>query len=159
MPTMALISTVFVAALIQPNKNRLFSAVIFSFFTILHPLIFINQIGFVYYSSAALFNLLVIISLSKLVEKSDTALQLQIISLASIIINGAGFLMYSLRLSPAVYNYLFLVVYLSAVFVLLRKDREADGRGLGGCALFALCSNFFINVCSRTSDNKKRVRK
>jgi hypothetical protein len=120
-----------VAACFQPNAPRLFAALIFVAFALLHEWLLADATGLRYYSSAALFDLAIIVLTSGIRPLPKMVLHLHIVCMVSVLANFGGFwLWYSFHPS-IVYNLTFVAIYAWALFVLIKRtDRDVGGYAL-----------------------------
>ncbi|MCK5018039.1 MAG: hypothetical protein KAS32_13365 [Candidatus Peribacteraceae bacterium] len=107
---------------------------IFATVALMHDLYLSSLDGLFYYGSAAVFDFVVIILLSKL-KPIMLVCDIQLISLISMILNAIGWAMWMFYLSPALYNGAFIGLYLCACFVIGRGTHAgiysvADRRAL-----------------------------
>lgn len=116
-----------VAVLFQPTESRLYAAVIFAGLTAVHGLFLSGLDGPWYYLSAAIVDLTILWGLSRISETSGTILSLQRISLISIALNAMGCGLWLLYYPPFAYDLTFILLYLAALFTLLKKDRADVG--------------------------------
>jgi hypothetical protein len=123
----ALLATLVVAFLFQPNRVRLYAAGCFVGVAWTHELFLSDLDGLAYYGSAALFDLGVIILTSYIRPVPPIVLRLHVVCLASILVNSMGWALWWLYLSPALYNAAFVAVYSSAVVAILWSDKADVG--------------------------------
>lgn len=141
-----------VAVTVQPNAERLFAAIIFVGATILHEVAAVNFDGLIYYGSAALLDLVIMILISGIVPTPRMVIKLNLICLVSIIINMVGWVVWLNYLPPTAYNIAFMALYAWTLAVLLKRDKcDVGGFTLDrwySCIRFdqraRLSYNFFI---------------
>ena len=142
-----LIFLIFIICLLQPSAPRLFAGVIFSVVSM--GLIFADSMlnDYMAYSVPALAAVLIMILLSASMLVSKVVLSLHRICLASIILNGAGYLIYESGASAIAYNASFFLLYAWTIKVLLKRDGRLDVTGYGAdswrsTVSYASCSWF-----------------
>lgn len=125
-----LIIGMFLAAFLQPSVPRFYAALMASLITMCHHWGYYEADGLLYYGSAALFDLVIILLLSGIYPAPALVVRLQVIFLASIVLNAAGFLMWFFYIPHDAYNAAFVGVYSWAIFTMLRRGKpNADRRG------------------------------
>lgn len=82
--------------------------------------------GYVYYLGAAIADLLIIIAISKPVKLTATIINLQKIALWFIYANTIGWIIYELYYPPLIYDALCLALFISALFVAVKKGGSSD---------------------------------
>jgi len=117
-----------VAALWQPDSVRLLAALCFVMFTVTHGALFSDLDGGLYYATAALFDLLIIIFLSMINPIPRMVVTLQTICVVSIGVNFVGWGIWTQYLPPTAYDKAFVVIYLWAIWALLRRNEVDVGR-------------------------------
>lgn len=122
-----LIYALLVATLTQPNAPRLFAAVTFVGVILLHELAFSSLDGLMYYGSAALLDLLIVVITSGINPVPKMVLSLQRLCLFSILLNLLGWVLWLLYLPPWPYDLAFVAVYAWALYILIRRDRADVG--------------------------------
>lgn len=129
-----------VVAFIQPNAPRFFAAVTFVSVTFLHELFLSHYDGLLYYGSAALFDLFIIVITSGIHPVPKMVLSLHKICIASILINLAGWVLWFFYFPPLVYDAAFVVLYVWALITLINRN----GLDVGGYTLdsWATCFRF-----------------
>jgi hypothetical protein len=115
------------AAIIQPNAQRLFAAVIFVGITLLHEVFLSHTTGLMYYGSAAMFALAVIILTSGIRPVPKLVMRIHMICVTAIGLNFIGFILWFNYIDPALYNFSFVLLYLWALVTLIRKDKTDVG--------------------------------
>lgn len=143
--TRLLIYILTLAAVFQPDKERRAVAGVFCCATLCHELFLSDIDGFLYYGSAALFDLAIISILSKMHIISGIALKLQRICVVSIIVNFFGWACWYNYFSPVVYNLSFILIYLWVLALLLQRNTHFD---LGKTSMGGMCSGFRGNFTS-----------
>lgn len=142
------ITTLFVGmcivAFIQPNAPRFFAAVIFVSITLLHELFLSHYDGLLYYGSAALFDLAIIILTSGINPVPRMVLSLHRICIVSILVNLLGWVIWFFYLPPLTYDLAFVVLYAWALITLINRN----GLDVGGYTLdsWATCFRFNRNT-------------
>lgn len=132
-------------AVLQPDKERRTVAGVFCCFVLLHDIYMSQLDGFLYYGSAALFDLAIISVLSKIHITHDLVLKLQRLCIVSIIINIVGWICWYHYLPPGVYNSSFLFIYLYVLVILIQKDKRLD---LGNTSMDGMCIGICSNITS-----------
>lgn len=117
MITLLLITLVLIALLTKKEYRA--APLIFATVALMHDLYLSSLDGLYYYGSAALFDLVVIILLTQL-RPVFIVCDIQLISLMSMFLNLIGWTMWMCYLSPALYNWAFIGLYLCACFVIGR---------------------------------------
>jgi len=107
---------------VQPTLNRSVVAGIFVFFIMSHEVLSYSFDGLMYYGSSALFDLLIILIITRISTASRLCFQLQLICLASIFINALGWYMWFDYRSPALYNWCFVALNFYAVYCMIAKE-------------------------------------
>lgn len=125
-------------AFIQPNAPRLFAAALFVSITLTHELFLSDLDGLMYYGSAALFDLAIIVLTSGINPVPRMVLSLHRVCIASIIINLVGWALWFFYFPPLFYDLSFVALYAWALWVFIRRDR-AD---VGGYSLASWASCF-----------------
>lgn len=110
----------------QRGYSRVYCAAIFLSFTMIHQLLLSGIDGWSYYASSALFDLGVIGFLNNISPVTKLAINLQRISLLSMITNAIGYALWFFYLDPALYNTMFLGIYSLAIFALIERDGAYD---------------------------------
>ena len=123
----ALLALIFIASVIQPNRQRLFAGLVYSGLLVANDLILFEKEGFAYYGGSALFDLAAIIVISCTVKVSSMALTIQKICLASICLNFFGWVMWMLYMPPVMYNSLFIALYVCALLTLITRNKSDVG--------------------------------
>jgi hypothetical protein len=118
-----------IAAALQPTYDRAVPALVFAVPAYLHGVLLGDADGLLYYLSGALVDIMVIAALSSLRTRSELVIRLAWISMASIILNTAGWMVWMAYIPPDGYNAAFAVLYAYAVFTLTRRGRR---HGTGG---------------------------
>lgn len=136
-----LIGLIVVAAFIQPNAPRLFAALIYTGAMLLHEVIFADYVGLMYYGSAALLDLGIIVLTSGISPVPKMVLTLHKICLVSILANLAGWLMWYSYYPPLAYDAAFAVIYAWTLLTLINRDRL----NVGGYTLDSWASCFRFN--------------
>jgi hypothetical protein len=110
------------AVLIQPNNERLLIAFWFVAITLTHELLLSTAGGFLYYGSAALFDLVIMLFIANASHVSRTSVMMLKVCLASILANMIGWSLWFSFWPPIVYNILYIFIYSWALLVLLNQD-------------------------------------
>lgn len=136
-----LIYAVLIASFLQPNAHRLFAGIIFTGITLLHEVLLASQSGFLYYGSAALFDLTIIMLISGINPVPKMVLTLQKICVVSIVVNLAGWLLWCSYYPPLAYDLAFAAIYVWILVALIKRGR---GDGMGGFTMdrWASCVRF-----------------
>jgi len=130
-PLSYLLFAILLASVCQPSAERIFAAVVFITFTLVHEVTLSSTTGFTYYGTAALFNLLTILFTSGINPLPKMVLTLHRICLAAILVNAAGWVMWFLYMSPAAYNALFFALYVWVIITLIHRT----GLNVGGLTM------------------------
>ena len=117
-----LLYAILAVSLFQPSAPRLLTALIFAFEVNSHDLFFSGLDGFLYYASAALTSLLVIILTSGINPTPRMVITIQKICLASIVANAIGWALWFNYISSIYYNMAFILIYGWAFFALIKRD-------------------------------------
>lgn len=117
-------------ALSQPNRARLDAGIIHVSVTLLHTILFLDLNRSYYYLTAALANYMAIWLLGR-IEQSNLSINLIVITLACLLTNIYGFIIYEQGLPPGTYNNAFLVIYIFSLIALLKRDGHNADRGFG----------------------------
>lgn len=135
-----LLASLFVVAFIQPNAPRFFAALAFVAITLLHELFLSHYDGLLYYGSAALFDLAIIIATSGIRPVPEMVLSLHRICLVSILANFLGWVIWFLYFPPLIYDASFVAIYAWALITLIKRN----GLDVGGYTLdsWATCFRF-----------------
>lgn len=145
MITTILLSAIGLAVLLQPNAPRFFAALMFASATLSHELFLSHLDGLMYYGSAALIDLAIIILTSGINPVPKMVIALHRICTVSIIANFAGWVMWSLYLPPLTYDLMFMVIYAYTLIILIRKD----GVDVGGYGVDSWRSCFHFDQRAR----------
>jgi uncharacterized membrane protein YjdF len=127
MVTTVLIVILVLVSLMQPNRARLYAALCFSGLTALHDIAFSSLNGVGYYGSAALLDLAIILITSGINPVPRVVILLHFICMASILINFLGWTLWFFYLPPTAYNIVFILLYVTAIGVLLGRDGSDVG--------------------------------
>lgn len=129
-----------VVAFIQPNAPRFYAAVTFVSLTFLHELFLSHYDGLLYYGSAALFDLFIIVLTSWIHPVPKMVINLHKICIASILINLAGWSLWFFYFPPLAYDAAFAALYVWALITLINRS----GLDVGGYTLdsWAACFRF-----------------
>jgi len=119
-----------VATIFQPTAPRMYAALCVVGATVLHDLLLSDLDGLAYYGSAALFDLGAIMLIAGITPVPLMVIRLQSLCLLSILANAAGWVTWSLYLSPVAYDAAFLFLYFFMFLVLVQRS---DADGVGGC--------------------------
>ena len=125
----ALFFIMLVVCLIQPSAQKVFAAITFAGITSLHDLGFSDYDGLLYFVSAGVCDLAIIILVSGIRPIPRVALVLIKISLVSIVANFFGWVAWVLYYPPLAYEVSFMLIYSFAVVTLLRKGSDEDDMG------------------------------
>lgn len=120
--TDTLVYLIVFAAFLQISIYRVYPALIFAGMTLAHSMVSDGFEPVTMYLSAAVTDLL-IISLV-MVNSSDLTRKLILISIASIILNGAGWLLWRSYNPPFLYDIAFVVLYTYTIVVMLRGSGD-----------------------------------
>ena len=114
-----------VALILRPTVG----AFMFVFVAISHLIIADIFTDPAYYLSAALFDLFVINFLASMNRPTSKTLQLQWLSVVSLLTNFIGWGMWYAYLDPMMYNATFSALYLTAFIIILQQDDDINGIG------------------------------
>lgn len=111
--TTALIYLIVILAVMQPSKKRLYPALVFALLTLAHLAFADTFEGFEYYFSAVLVDMLIM----ALIVRSDSilAFHLMVVSITSIVLNTAGWILWEFYYPHFAYDAAFIVLYLYAI--------------------------------------------
>lgn len=124
----------------QATAPRFFAAFVFVGVTLLHEVFLADADGLLYYGSAALFDLAIVILLSGVHPLPKMVLALQQICIVSIFVNLFGWVLWVLYLPPTAYNTSFVLLYFWALLALI--NRGANDVGGYTMASWATCFRF-----------------
>lgn len=122
---LALAALIVIAAL-QPTDERMYVAFLFAGLSALHHVILYNVDGIAYYGSAALIDFAVVMFSVRLRILSDAIMLLQNLCVASILVNAMGWVAWMLYAPPSAYNATMLLLYATAIIILLKRDARHD---------------------------------
>jgi len=118
----ALIFVMAVTILFQPTIKRLCVALSFVSAISLHDYLLSNHEGLAYYGSAALFDLAIMFFIRWINPISLMSLRLSMISVISIMLNFAGWILWITYQPPTIYNYAFVALYTISILTLIKRD-------------------------------------
>ena len=128
-----LINALIVGILFQQNAQRFYAACVFSGITYAHELLMSNADGLMYYASAALFDLLIVIVLGMIAPLPKMVLRLQIISFGFVLVNFLGWIMWYAYQPAVLYDCLCAILFsLSFITLLLRDKKDVGGFTMDG---------------------------
>jgi len=107
---------------LQGMPSRRFVAYVIAITELFHYLLFNDTEGLLYYGSAALFDLLAIMMIAHLAIPTNLAKQVLFICSASIVMNYMGFVLWIAYMSPALYNWGFVVLNLCTIICLIKRE-------------------------------------
>jgi len=128
------------AAAMQPNAPRFFAAVLFVSATLLHELFLSDTEGALYYGTAALFDLAIIILTTGISPIPRMVIDLHKICMYSIVANFFGWVLWRNYLPPLAYDTAFVVVYAWALITLIKRN----GHDVGGYSMDSWRSCFRV---------------
>lgn len=128
------------AAAIQPNAPRFFAAVLFVVVTLSHELFLSHTDGGLYYGTAALFDLVIIILTTGISPIPRMVVDLHKICMYSIIANFIGWVLWHMYLPPLAYDAAFVVIYAWALITLIKRN----GNDVGGYTVDSWRSCFHV---------------
>lgn len=108
----------------QPNAGRTLAACIFCGSTILYASVSGMLGGAEYYIGASMVDLAIIILLSGIYPAPRLVGRLQLVCVASIVLNFLGWGAWFFYVPPDAYNWAFIGLYVCAVYALLKRDRD-----------------------------------
>lgn len=141
------------AAMFQPTRVRAIVAVVYAAALVLHDATLRDADGFLYYASAAGFDLAVLCIVATVRPVPKLAIDVQVLCLASIVANACGFVMWYSYLPPGPYDFAILVINVMAVVALTRRDGGHVGVDTMGGGLFDL-PGYCVARCRRILTNK-----
>lgn len=156
----AIISTMMliigICVFIQKTRARTIVAFIFAFMLLSHNMYFhsLSSNLDMYYISAGILDLLVILFISAMKDSPRLAGDIQNISLISIMFNGLGWLLFVGGQSATAYIALYSLLYGWAIITLIRGEPENDGYFEVDTRLFA----FHRNICHRRMVNNGKQK-
>ena len=106
------------AAFKQPNATRQQTALCFVLPLIVSELFYTYFVGEIYYFWSSLIAILISFLLRFMSAPTRLSLNLQLICMASIILNAFGWALYRLKFQPDIYNDSFIIVY-SITFLIM----------------------------------------
>jgi len=117
-------------AMMQADEERYHVAMIFAIATLAHLLVvgFLDS-GHVYYISAAVFDVLIMMLISRIPKIVGLTITIYRICIAEILVNAAGWAMWVSYMDPYWYNVAFMVLHLWAILALMQKDEIDDVGG------------------------------
>lgn len=128
---------------------------------ILFDLLITEELYPFYYLTSAIFDLLIMIVITKLDHTKKSTLTLQKICIAFIITNFIGWIMYELYIRPVIYNYTCEVLYSLVLFTLIRTSKENgffDNSNIFNNKFFYLFDNQSVKLLQNIK-KKKRVER
>jgi hypothetical protein len=115
-------------ALLQPTPARLKVAGVFSGAALLHCIMGEQLDGNMYYLSAAVLDLAIIITITaNFKETSQITRGIHRVCLASIVLNTSGWVTYMLYIPPSGYNLSFIFLHLWSIIILMKRNRRYAG--------------------------------
>ena len=124
-----LMITAITTLLFQKSQQRLLLASFYVLINTAHLLLFTGLDGSSYYLVSALFDLLIMTSVSAICIPQT--LSIQKLCIISITANFAGWLMWYLYLDPTAYNAVFIAIYIYAIMILTSRDKSNVGDSAG----------------------------
>jgi hypothetical protein len=106
----------------QPTKERFYCASLYAVVCGTHSVFFWNENGYVYYFTAAGCSLIIAVLLCAFGPINKLAWRLIMISIASIVLNCAGWLLWYFYQEPTGYNVLSMALYLLTILALTAKE-------------------------------------
>ena len=132
-----LIFIIGLCAIFQRTRARREAALVFTVLTMLHELLFYDRVGLFYYGTAALFDMIIVVCTANLAVISGLTRSIHSVSIASVVFNLSGWIMWRLYLSPVAYNVAFILLYAWVILVLLKGERSsARGSRMGSWAYY-----------------------
>lgn len=122
-----LISALAVGVLFQGNAQRFYAAGIFSGAAYLHEFLLSETTGIIYYGSAALFELVIVVLLSGINPLPKMALRLQIISFLFVLTHLFGWVIWFFYFPPFLYDLACAVLFSLALITLILRDKKDVG--------------------------------
>ena len=124
--TTALIVIACVVALFQPSRERFCIAVAYSVTCAIHLFLCDDLTGVLYYLSAGVFDLIVLLFICLRARPARFADIMVSVCAGSLVLNFYGWVIYEQYMEPISYNTASHVLYVFAIYVLLRRDWEND---------------------------------
>lgn len=110
----------------QPSESRLFTGGVFILVIILHELIFSAYTGIVYYGSAALFYLAIMIITAGASHLTSLVLDIHKICLIAIIVNAVGWIVWYIYFPPNLYNFASVFLHAWGIWALMKRTGSKE---------------------------------
>jgi len=117
---------IFVTLFFQPSESRLYTGSIFFAMLILHEFIFSTADGLMYYGTAALFYLGIMVLTAPAINVTKLVLDIHKICLIAIIVNATGWIAWFAYLPPNLYNFASIFLHACGIWALLRRTRKEE---------------------------------
>ena len=117
-----LIMLICIISLLQGSLSRFRVSALFASITVFGGLALNDQVGFRYHFGAAMLDWLFIIISIMISGDLRLTRSLILISITSISVNFAGYIIREYGYAPTLYNTSFILIYSAAVLILIRKD-------------------------------------
>lgn len=137
MTVTVLITMLLVVVLLQPTRDRLYTAAIFAQVTFFHDALLGDIDSGWYYASAGAADVLIMILLLPVSHRCETAYRITHVAFVSMILNVLGWFLWYNFYEPTVYDASFIVLYVTAIITLLTRHGDnkhggVDNSGMGG---------------------------
>ena len=119
-----------IAAVLQRNPERRKIALFYSAITVLHIAVFGRINGSLYYWSAAIFDMLILVVITTAkTQRSSRILitRLTKICFVSVVCNSIGWLMWFEELPPTAYNRTYILIYIAIIAIFVSEDMDVRG--------------------------------
>jgi hypothetical protein len=136
-----------ILSLLQPTKERIAIGVTFSFACVVHLLLCDEFTGFFYYLSAAFFDFVVLAFICSYAKHSRFTDNMIYLCFVSILLNVYGWTIYELYLDPISYNLAFQGLYIAAIYILIKRDRENESDLSNRSFVFCLLGHKLRAIC------------
>ena len=121
-----LIIILVVLSLFQPSRERTLISITFSLSCLIHLLWCDSLNGMLYYLSAGVFDLIVLLAVCVYAKPSKFTDCMVLICVFSLFLNFYGWRIYESYMEPTSYNIAFHILYMFAVYTLLKRDWKND---------------------------------
>ena len=140
---LALMYAIILTIFVQRCTPRTIVATIFAMGIIIHDRLFyaVSEDPWIYYLSAALFDLLVILIIARMNTTLRLATDIQVISIASIFFNLIGWIQYMQGHDVTTYMLMYVVLYGWAIVALLRREPRNAGNTKDNTLGNSICAN------------------
>jgi len=139
-----LLSLLFLAIFVQPNRSRAIAAALFIGITLFHRFFIAESDGLLYYGGAALADIAIIILTSYFARTPVMVITLHKICFAFIVVNFAGWALWISYFPPFLYDLACAILYILALLSLI----SGGGYAMGNDKYNGWYTNIFINNSS-----------